>query len=325
MSVILRGDDVKLGSEQAAAATVDHLVQFYGSSDELAAGVTGYLGDALQAGGVALVVATPGHRAMFEARMARTGIDASAARSAGRLVTLDAREALTGFVRGGVPDRGRFDDEIGSIVRQASARGRPVHAYGEMVDLLWSRGQVAAAIEVERMWNELARAVPFSLYCAYRSESMLGDAWSLAFGQVCSLHSDVVCPRASGRLARAHRSRRLPPGPRASLTARRFVLETLEKWGRGALVGEAVTTASDLIGHVVTTGWSHLAVRLDARGDAVRISVSGVEPPLPPLHPDEDLSGTGGGRADPVAGAGWGVVDDGGCKVVWAELSPTRC
>jgi hypothetical protein len=61
-----------------------------------------------------------------------------------------------------------------------------------MVTLLWQAGDVLSAIDLETLWNELAGELPFSLYCSYRSDSMMGHAQADALHEVCRLHSSVV-------------------------------------------------------------------------------------------------------------------------------------
>src|SRR3954471_8040608 len=143
----------------------DHVVQFYESDSELVARAGGYLSRALQAGEVAIVIATPAHGEGFAAHLPG---------GAGELVWLDAAETLARLMRDGRVDRESFFASVGEVVRPAAATGRPVRAYGEMVALLWEAGDVTSAIELEALWNELATHVPFSLYCAYRSESVNG-------------------------------------------------------------------------------------------------------------------------------------------------------
>ena len=61
--------------------------------------------------------------------------------------------------------------------------------YGEMVGLLWDRGQAVAAMRLEDFWNELAMDLPFTLLCGYRTN----DSSDLtSFEGVCGLHSHVV-------------------------------------------------------------------------------------------------------------------------------------
>ena len=45
----------------------------------------------------------------------------------------------------------------------------PVSIYGEMVNLLWERGDVMAAMRLEGLWNELGAGIDFSLLCGYRT------------------------------------------------------------------------------------------------------------------------------------------------------------
>jgi len=177
---------------QAAEDPRDHVVHFYALDDELAERVASYLADAIQAGGVAIGVATAHHRAAFEARLSSVGVDVTAARARGTLILLDARETMTGFLVDGRPDPVRFHSVIGDLIRGATETGRPVHAYGEMVSLLWDSGQVNAAVELERLWNELGRQLAFSLFCAYRFESVSTDDRVDALRDVCRLHSAVV-------------------------------------------------------------------------------------------------------------------------------------
>ena len=64
--------------------------------------------------------------------------------------------------------------------------------YGEMVAVLWDQGNVAAAIELERLWNELADSNPFSLFCAYPIRAFDLDAGAERFRKICAQHSAVI-------------------------------------------------------------------------------------------------------------------------------------
>jgi hypothetical protein len=78
---------------------------------------------------------------------------------------LDARQTMAKFMTGARPDARLFVDVMGeTITRLVRGReGTPVRAYGEMVDLLWQDGNTDGAIELERLWNELATRYHFSL------------------------------------------------------------------------------------------------------------------------------------------------------------------
>ena len=208
----------------------NHVVQFYGHDGELAERVSGYLLGALEAGGVAIVIATPEHRDEFEARLEQAGVDLAAARDDGAYLTLDAAATLRelmGDASQGRPapdspalDGAAFDRVIGTLIRRAAADGRPVRAYGELVALLWDDGFVNAAVQLEALWDQLKRRHQFSLFCGYRADSVTREID--AFAEVCRLHHAIVGPvAASGpgcpaRCALIPSRARRPPRPATS-------------------------------------------------------------------------------------------------------------
>jgi hypothetical protein len=168
-----------------------HVIQFFGAEDELAGRVGRFLAEGLGAGGIAITIATETHRAAVTARMA-ADCDVAAAQTRGDLVLLDAAEMLRLFLIGDHPDPGGFRLIIGGLIRRAAAAGRPVRIYGEMVALLWEAGHVTAGIELEELWNELGRSLPFSLLCGYRAASVSGAGHAAALQEVCGLHAAVT-------------------------------------------------------------------------------------------------------------------------------------
>lgn len=194
---------------ESQVETRDHVVHFYSREQELDAGVTGYLSDALDIGGSAVVVATPRHRANFEAGLATLGVDVQALREASRIVLLDAREILESLLVGGRPDPGRFDEIVGGVIRDAVGRGRPVHVYGEMVNLLWEADEVSQTLELEALWNELGKTLPFSLLCGYRVDAAVSPGYrETDLDSVCSAHTAVVNPPIELRAGRVQETTR---------------------------------------------------------------------------------------------------------------------
>jgi hypothetical protein len=205
-----------------------HVVQFYGRDEELAERVTDYLLEALDSGDVAIVIATPEHRREFETRLGRAGVDLAAARDDGSYLALDAGQTLRELMAADQLDSAAFDRVIGGMIRRAAAGGRSVRAFGEMVALLWDDGLVNDAVQLEALWEELDARHPFSLFCAYRADSMARDID--AYAEVCRLHgrSSAPDPAPSGRSrSAARRPRRhvtspwprwLPGAPRTSPT-----------------------------------------------------------------------------------------------------------
>jgi signal transduction histidine kinase/CheY-like chemotaxis protein len=123
--------------------------------------------------------------------MAR-GLDVVGARAQGRYVALDARDTLTRFMVDGWPDPARFDDTIGTLVSKTRQQAPQIHAFGEMVALLWAEGNREAAIRIEELWNELGTRMPFSLLCAYPIEAFHDTSHAKPFTDMSATHTQVI-------------------------------------------------------------------------------------------------------------------------------------
>ena len=72
------------------------------------------------------------------------------------------------------------------------SRGRgacTVRIFGQMVDVLWQRGERDAAIRLEMLWNQLARTEAFSLLCGYVIGNFYKDA---GLEDICGQHTHIV-------------------------------------------------------------------------------------------------------------------------------------
>ena len=170
----------------------EHFAQFYEAEAFLLEAVAGFIGAALRAGDSGIVVATPPHRASLDERLQADGLDLAAARAEGRYVSLDAAETLETFMIDGAPDPERFAEVIGTLVARVAEGGRRVRIFGEMVALLAAEGNHAAAIRLEVLWNDLQKTHPFSLFCAYPMDVLVGEAHTTHLAEVCSEHARVI-------------------------------------------------------------------------------------------------------------------------------------
>jgi len=170
-----------------------HAVQLYDGDEFLARAVARFLSPALAAGAPLLVVATPPHRAGFAAALEAAGHDVAGAERSGQLRFLDARTTLDLFMARGSPDRRRFQEMAVEMVEemQAAHPHVPLHAYGEMVDLLAREGNHDAAIRLEELWNELARTHRFSLLCGYGLAGFRSVRDAAQLERVCAEHTRV--------------------------------------------------------------------------------------------------------------------------------------
>lgn len=162
-----------------------HGVFLYDTDADLLRVLEDYLLNAWATGGVALVVATPQHRAALRDRLAGLGL--GAAMGQGRLVELDAATTLAQFMVDGLPDPDLFERTLGGLVRD-HAGDAPLHGFGEMVDLLWADGNAVGALALERLWSGLQEVAPFWLLCAYAAEHLDPSDREL----VASAHDHVI-------------------------------------------------------------------------------------------------------------------------------------
>ena len=108
-------------------------------------------------------------------------------------VALDAADTLSKITVDGQPDEARFTELIGPILKRATDRGNGrVRIFGEMVGLLSANGEHEAAIRLEEIWNNFAKAHSFSLFCAYPMRAFPREEDGAAFLRICNGHSRVA-------------------------------------------------------------------------------------------------------------------------------------
>jgi len=170
---------------------MDHFVQLYQETDVLAEAVVEYVAEGLSRGEAAVIIATPEHRAAFLAKIGPF--------DQGRLRIHDAEETLATFMANGMPQWKPFHEVIGGLIAELRLQYPTVRAYGEMVDVLWQRGEREAAIRLEEYWNDLGKLQTFSLFCAYRMSPLDSHAYGGPLESVCKVHSHLIPARDAGR------------------------------------------------------------------------------------------------------------------------------
>ena len=174
------------------AAAGDHFAQVYTDDDFLSEAVTEYASSGLRRGEGVILVATPAHRAAFMQALAGEG---ALAVLQGQLRLFDAEDTLARFTTGGAPHWQSFHRLLGGVVAEMRLEYPAVRAYGEMVDILWQRGEREAAAQLEEFWNDLAQLQTFSLLCAYRMDNLDGEAYRGPLDCVCKVHTHLIPAR----------------------------------------------------------------------------------------------------------------------------------
>jgi DNA-binding NarL/FixJ family response regulator len=172
-----------------------HEAGFYSDDVSLLDDLTQVIGAVLRAGNAAIVVATEPHRDSLLLRLQVHGLDIAAAIEQGRYISLDAADALSTFMVNGMPDPVRFLKVLGNLVATAAeaAKGEQprVAIFGEMCHLLWAQGNAEAAIQVEKLGNQLVKTYDVDILCGYSLGSHKGGMNRHIFERICSEHSAV--------------------------------------------------------------------------------------------------------------------------------------
>lgn len=177
----------------------DHIVQVYQDEEFLAEAVGEYVGTGLRQDEGLIIIATPRHSRAFERQLERNGLDPAKAIAQGQLKFFDADAMLAKFMRDGMPDWNAFHAVLGALIAELRLQYPTVRAYGEMVDILWQKGERDAAIRLEQYWNELGKLQTFSLFCAYFLDNLDAGAYGGPLECVCKVHTHLIPARDYAR------------------------------------------------------------------------------------------------------------------------------
>jgi hypothetical protein len=302
----------------------EHQVAAYEDVAGLASRVADFAASSLRDGVPVVTISRPGIRRAVERLMVERGTDTVRARRDGTLLTLDVDETMSRLMVDGRPDPGLFAEVVASLVPPGDA---PVSAFGEMVAVLWERGEVAAALELEALWNAALVDHRIRLLCAYPGE-LLARAELDDVARMCSLHDTVS-------LIGAHPGPgAIPTGPGAALSSvhlpvsaavasvRHFARETLTSWGLPDLIDDVALVTSELATNAVRHGSSPFRTSMVRSDGVVRVSVEDGSRAWP--QPQEALPEDQDGRGLAIVAI---LSERTGCdstphgKVAWAELA----
>jgi hypothetical protein len=132
-------------------------------------------------------------------------VDVEAARERGQLTVVDADECLPRFMRDGMPDSPVFLGLAADVIAQARAGGRyqKVRWWGEMVNVLWERGDVAASMSLEDLFDQLGREQDVALFCSFLMDNFDGEVHTHMLPRLGSNHSHLIPVEDYERLERA--------------------------------------------------------------------------------------------------------------------------
>lgn len=178
-----------------AGITRSHEVQFYSEDASFLESFTLFIEAALKAGNAVIVIATESHRKSLLHRLQEQGLNISAAIEQGRYIPLDVAETLSTFMVNDLPDPVQFLKVAGDLIAAAAkgAKGElpRVAACGECAPILWVQGKADAAIELEHLWDEIAKTYDVDILCGYVLTNLQREEESHIYKRICAEHSAV--------------------------------------------------------------------------------------------------------------------------------------
>jgi hypothetical protein len=189
----------------ADAGPSDHVVQLYQDQDFLNRAVCRFAGAALQNGEGIILVPTVQHWNSFRPRLVAEGIDVEAAQKRGQLTIVDADQTLPRFMHNAMPDSPVFLGLAADVIARARNGGRypKVRWWGEMVNILWERGDVAASMNLEDLFDQLAHKHDIAIFCSFMMDNFNGEIHTRMLPRLGENHSHLIPVEDYARLERA--------------------------------------------------------------------------------------------------------------------------
>lgn len=169
----------------------DHFVQIYEDDTVFMDTLEGFIAGGLQSSDAVILISTDSHLNAIELRLMQKGFNLEAARASDRYIALKADEVLDRFMVKSWPDDKLFDNIVSELITRAKGDGRRVRAFGEMVAVLWARGDQAATVRLEHLWTQLCQRDEFSLFCAYPKAGLTRNVTE-SIKEICAAHSRVL-------------------------------------------------------------------------------------------------------------------------------------
>jgi hypothetical protein len=189
----------------SSAGPRDHIVQLYQDQDFLNRAVCRFAAGAIANGEGIVLVPTAAHWEAFRPRLQAEGVDVKAAQDRGQLTVVDADELLPRFMRDAMPDAPVFLGLASEVIGNARDAGRypKVRWWGEMVNILWEQGNVAASMSLEDQFDRLAHQHEIAIFCSFVMDNFNSEVHTRMLPRLSQNHSHLIPVQDYARLERA--------------------------------------------------------------------------------------------------------------------------
>jgi CheY-like chemotaxis protein len=172
-----------------------HEVEFYSKEASFLARCTRFIGAALANGDATIVILTSSHRKSLRQRLESEGCHVGEAIERGRYFALEPADVFSKLLEDGKLDADRFlraaGDLIATALNSATGKHPRVAVCGECAALLHAAGKTEDAVEMEQLWNELARIYNVDSLCGYPIEGFRNEEQGPILQRICAEHTAI--------------------------------------------------------------------------------------------------------------------------------------
>ena len=172
-------------------APCDHLVQVYENDKIFLDTLEGFAGTGFLANDSVVIIATSIHLDALNERLQKQGFDLNVLTATDQYIPIDAEDLLATFLVDDWIDEKIFNSFITDLISRARQHNGKVRAFGEMVAVLWGRGQCGATVQLESLWNQLHERSQFSLFCAYPKTGFTQSTTD-SIDIICKKHARII-------------------------------------------------------------------------------------------------------------------------------------
>lgn len=189
----------------AAAGPRDHIVQLYQDQQFLNRAVCRFAAGAIANGEGVILVPTAAHWEAFRPRLEAEGVNVQDAQNNGQLTVVDADELLPRFMKDAMPDAPVFLGLASDVIARARGQARypKIRWWGEMVNVLWEQGNVAASMSLEDQFDRLAKHQEIAIFCSFVMDNFDSEVHSRLLPRLGQNHSHLIPVEDYARLERA--------------------------------------------------------------------------------------------------------------------------
>jgi CheY-like chemotaxis protein len=198
LDAIVRGGRFVSGGLERIAhgdslASHRHGLLFCSSDAVLVAAFSRFIAGELREGNAVVALVTGAHEQTLQSSLEASRVDVALAIREQRYLPVNVNELLAKAMVNGCPDPLRYLDAAGDLLadvtRRATDRHARVAACGEGTSMFWTHGHVDAAIQLEHLWDEIAKSRQMDILCAFPLTARDGNV--RAVRSLCAEHTAV--------------------------------------------------------------------------------------------------------------------------------------